>query len=49
MRVRSLLSVLQVLKEVKVLVWIFVMQNVPEVAFFVYLMYKVRPFFFFFF
>lgn len=44
-RVCSLLSVRQVLKEVKVLVWIFVMQNLPEIAFFVYLMYKVRPFF----
>lgn len=40
-----LLSVFKVLKEAKVLVWIFVMQNLPEVAFFVYLMYKVRLFF----
>lgn len=39
-----LLSALQVLKEMRVLVWIFVMQNLPEVAFLVYLMYKVRPF-----
>lgn len=37
-------SALQVLKEMRVLVWIFVMQNLPEVAFLVYLMYKVRPF-----
>lgn len=42
---KHILSILQVLKEVKVLVWIFVIQNLPEVAFFVYLMYKVRPFF----
>ncbi|TNM86344.1 uncharacterized protein LOC130530191 [Takifugu flavidus] len=34
-------GVVAVLKEAKVLVWIFVMQNLPEVAFFVYLMYKV--------
>lgn len=37
------------LKEVKVLVWVFVMQNLPEVAFFVFLMYKVSPFFLVFF
>ncbi|XP_068996202.1 uncharacterized protein [Embiotoca jacksoni] len=30
-----------VLKEVKVLVWVFMAQNLPEVAFFVYLMYTV--------
>ncbi|KAJ8016661.1 hypothetical protein DPEC_G00009560 [Dallia pectoralis] len=30
-----------VLKEAKILVWIFVLQNVPEVAYFVYLMYKI--------
>ncbi|XP_028265890.1 uncharacterized protein LOC114438609 [Parambassis ranga] len=30
-----------VLKEAKVLVWIFMVQNLPQVAFFVYLMYTV--------
>ena len=32
---------LQVLKEAKVLLWAFVMLNIPEVAYFVYLMYRV--------
>ncbi|XP_071392145.1 uncharacterized protein [Centroberyx affinis] len=30
-----------VLKEAKSLVWIFALQNIPEVAFFVYLMYRI--------
>ncbi|XP_071752516.1 uncharacterized protein LOC139909369 [Centroberyx gerrardi] len=30
-----------VLKEAKTLVWLFVLQNIPEVAFFVYLMYRI--------
>ncbi|KAM9350806.1 uncharacterized protein ABDE67_008102 [Symphorus nematophorus] len=30
-----------VLKEAKVLVWVFMVQNLPQVAFFVYLMYRV--------
>ncbi|XP_075946720.1 uncharacterized protein LOC142948522 [Anarhichas minor] len=30
-----------VLKEVKVLVWVFMVQNLPQLAFFVYLMYTV--------
>ncbi|KAM4737212.1 uncharacterized protein FYW61_004771 [Anableps anableps] len=30
-----------VLKEAKVLVWIFMVQNLPQVAFFIYLMYSV--------
>lgn len=34
-------SVFQVLKEVRVLVWIFMALNLPQVAFIVYLMYKV--------
>lgn len=32
---------LQVLKEAKVLVWVFMVQNLPQVAFFIYLMYTV--------
>lgn len=31
----------QVLKEARVLVWAFMVQNLPQVAFFVYLMYTV--------
>ncbi|XP_035513472.1 uncharacterized protein LOC118325028 [Morone saxatilis] len=34
-------GVVAVLKEAKVLVWIFMVQNLPQVAFFVYLMYTV--------
>ncbi|KAL1021093.1 hypothetical protein UPYG_G00008740 [Umbra pygmaea] len=30
-----------VLKESKMLVWIFILQNLPEVAYFVYLMYRI--------
>ncbi|CAN9515715.1 unnamed protein product [Ophioblennius macclurei] len=30
-----------VLKEAKVLVWVFMLQNIPQLAFFIYLMYKV--------
>ncbi|KAM6928666.1 uncharacterized protein PEZ65_008096 [Lycodopsis pacificus] len=30
-----------VLKEAKVLVWVFMVQNLPQLAFFVYLMYTV--------
>lgn len=36
-----LLVIFQVLKEAKVLVWVFMVQNLPQVAFFVYLMYTV--------
>uniref|UniRef100_A0A4W5L364 DUF7789 domain-containing protein n=1 Tax=Hucho hucho TaxID=62062 RepID=A0A4W5L364_9TELE len=31
----------QVLKEPKQLVWVFILQNVPEVAYFLYLMYRI--------
>ncbi|KAG7519213.1 hypothetical protein JOB18_003999 [Solea senegalensis] len=34
-------GVVAVLKEAKVLVWVFMVQNLPQVAFFVYLMYTV--------
>lgn len=34
-------SVFQVLKEVKPLVWIFVLQNLPQLAYFIYLLYTV--------
>ncbi|XP_058498800.1 uncharacterized protein LOC131468497 [Solea solea] len=34
-------GVTAVLKEAKVLVWVFMVQNLPQVAFFVYLMYTV--------
>ncbi|XP_029975446.1 uncharacterized protein LOC115408706 [Salarias fasciatus] len=30
-----------VLKEARVLVWVFMLQNIPQVAFFIYLMFKV--------
>lgn len=34
--------VLQILKELKPLVWVFVIQNVPEVVYLIYLLYTVR-------
>lgn len=34
-------SLFKVLKEVKPLVWIFVLQNLPELAYFIYLLYTV--------
>lgn len=37
----ELFVVFQVLKEAKALVWVFMVQNLPQVAFFVYLMYSV--------
>lgn len=37
----TVVGAVAVLKEMKVLVWIFMAQNVPQVAFFVYLMYTV--------
>ncbi len=37
----KLLVLFQVLKEAKVLVWVFMAQNLPQVAYFVYLMYTV--------
>lgn len=39
--VYELLVVFQVLKESKALVWVFMVQNLPQVAFLVYLMYEV--------
>lgn len=32
---------IQILKELKPLVWIFLLQNLPEVAYLIYLLYKV--------
>lgn len=37
----AVVGVFAVLKEAKVLVWIFMVQNLPQVAFFIYLMYSV--------
>ncbi|XP_053307994.1 uncharacterized protein LOC128470177 [Spea bombifrons] len=35
------IGIIAILKELKPLVWIFAMQNIPEVAYLVYLLYKV--------
>ncbi|PIO30917.1 hypothetical protein AB205_0141150, partial [Aquarana catesbeiana] len=32
---------IQIIKELKPLVWIFLLQNLPEVAYLIYLLYKV--------
>ncbi|XP_053279806.1 uncharacterized protein LOC128441750 [Pleuronectes platessa] len=39
--VTAAVGAVAVLKEAKVLVWVFMLQNLPQVAFFVYLMYTV--------
>ncbi|XP_075045811.1 uncharacterized protein LOC142106716 isoform X2 [Mixophyes fleayi] len=38
---KFIIGILAILKELKPLVWIFVLQNLPEVAYLVYLLYKV--------
>ncbi|XP_032426548.1 uncharacterized protein LOC116724879 [Xiphophorus hellerii] len=39
--VTAVVGAVAVLKEAKVLVWVFMVQNLPEVAFFIYLLYSV--------
>ncbi|XP_007571270.1 uncharacterized protein LOC103151253 [Poecilia formosa] len=39
--VTAIVGAVAVLKEAKVLVWVFMVQNLPQVAFFIYLLYSV--------